>query len=76
EEELNIQDALDDLLIQGLNINHLDIFLNSFLTIVNCLNKQETTKITLLLKAVLISICEKVIMSYKEEIKMLDEAIQ
>ncbi|KAJ1678049.1 hypothetical protein EV182_004886, partial [Spiromyces aspiralis] len=76
EEEPNIQDALDDLLTQGLDINHPEIFLNSFSTIANCLNERETTKITLLLKAVPISIREKVIMSYKEEIKTLDEAIR
>ncbi|KAJ1670257.1 hypothetical protein EV182_008325, partial [Spiromyces aspiralis] len=76
EEEPSIQDALDDLLTQGLDINQPDAFLSSFSTIANCLNERETTKIALLLKATPISIREKVITNYKEEIQTLDEAIR
>ncbi|KAJ1669083.1 hypothetical protein EV182_008927, partial [Spiromyces aspiralis] len=76
EEEPNLNDVLDDLLAQGLDIDKLDMFLNSFANITASLHERESTKIALLLKAVPTHIREKVVMSYNEEIKTLDEAIR
>ncbi|KAJ1676945.1 hypothetical protein EV182_007199 [Spiromyces aspiralis] len=76
EEEPNLNNVFDDLLAQGLNTDKPDMFLNSFTNIMASLHERESMKIMLLLKAVPTHIHEKVIMSYNEEIKTLDEAIQ
>ncbi|KAJ1679360.1 hypothetical protein EV182_002211 [Spiromyces aspiralis] len=70
------QDVLEELLVQGFDVKQPDAFLNPFSNITASLHERESTKIAILLKAIPINICEKVIMDYDEEIQTLEEAIR